>query len=417
MRQLKWYNLIMAVALVMVQVQVFAQADSGVVFKIQMNEIARPLNYVIEEMHGTWKLDLYKYPPGTITDTCYLFFLYANQSSSNPANTIFDNVVPGLLVKGKTKTYFILNSKKDFDFSARNDNRVFYPNDTVDLKLNNKQYNFYLTIGDTAAYTNLTTRNFPGLDTISGYNRVINNIFISFKSLNKKTGHFMIDTKQFWITAIDGNFNGLYNDKMVDKVGIRSSKEAAIFDAGFVGYDENIAFPLDGTTKINFSEVTGDGALYTAEKQPLFTIFKQHASNFFQELRIVDTIPNFIFPLLNDDKKELNKLFEGKDYLLIYQWGLWCSGCYMETEYLLKNYAALNRHMNIVGFNYKDEDPEKVKAYVQKEQIPWAMAKSNLTIYQNIFKRMGFPAAILIRKDLTVQKYFAMPYYLNVFLK
>ena len=45
------------------------------------------------------------------------------------------------------------------------------------------------------------------------------------------------------------------------------------------------------------------------------------------------------------------------------------------------------------------------------------MAKSTQDIYQNIFRRMGFPAAILIKNDFTVQKYFSSTDYLNSFIK
>lgn len=404
--------------LLLIASKIFSQNDSYNSFKIPLNETSKQVNFCFSDLYGPWQLDLYRYEETVESGTSYLFLLPANQSSTGLKDSGLPNVIPCLLVKKKENIYFIANTSKDFNFLESNkSNKIFFPKDTFLLQLNDKYYNFCLTITDTSEYSDQSLRNFPNSDSVYGHKKTAAKIHLNVEFLNKKTGSFIADGKPLWLTSIDGNFNGNYNDVGIDRIGIRSKKNAEVFDIGFVAYKENIEFQLNDTTTIFINKITCNGDTAEAEKLQPFSSFKFNGRDFFSELKIVDTMPDFTFQLFNGNKKELKKLFGNKEYILIYQWGLWCAGCYQETDYLLINYPALSEHMNIVGFNYKDKDFNKVKDYIEMKKIPWVMAKSNLSIYENIFRRMGFPAAILIRKDFTIQKYFSGTDYLNFFIK
>ena len=118
-----------------------------------------------------------------------------------------------------------------------------------------------------------------------------------------------------------------------------------------------------------------------------------------QELSVGAEMPDFSFVDFDNKKRSLSE-FKGK-YLLVDFWGLWCVDCRNEIPYQMDAYRRFrSRGFEILGMD-SDEDPEKVKAVLQKNNILWPQARldSIKTLIEATYRIQEYPSTILLGPD------------------
>lgn len=117
------------------------------------------------------------------------------------------------------------------------------------------------------------------------------------------------------------------------------------------------------------------------------------------ELEIGKTMPDFSFVDFENKKRTLSE-FRGK-YLMVDFWGLWCIDCVRELPYQIEAYKRFrSRGFEILGID-TDEETEKVKGVLQKNNINWTQARfdSIKELVETSYRIQEYPSAILLGPD------------------
>jgi thiol-disulfide isomerase/thioredoxin len=109
--------------------------------------------------------------------------------------------------------------------------------------------------------------------------------------------------------------------------------------------------------------------------------------------------------ILLDGSKINLKDYRGKVVVLDY-WAAWCGPCIGEIPQLKSFYEGWHksRGVELIAFSV-DEDLDALKAFVEKEQLPWKNASEKLSKEQNLpdsrekYGIIAYPTMILIDKD------------------
>lgn len=197
----------------------------------------------------------------------------------------------------------------------------------------------------------------------------------------------------------DGNLNGLYNDKGVDKILVGDYQQQHISDKPGKGnymLEENVILEIEGKYyELLAIEPRGKYIkLRPASKQD----YEVHNKGL---LTKGSEVSDFEFATFDGRTTSLHDELATDKFTLIDVWGTWCKGCLIQTERLQKLNQLYPDKLRILGLNY-EKDTQEAKDYVAKHKVVWSQGIADKAICEKLLVDR-FPFYILVDQKRKIQ--------------
>ena len=208
-------------------------------------------------------------------------------------------------------------------------------------------------------------------------------------------GDFEDGDTRFMLALVDGNKNGLFNDK-ADGINISEYQSDSIqscYSMYYIGFKEEYICIQVGKRYFKPIEVEPSGK-YVVLEEITNPIVKSN-------IKLFDwTLPCMDFETLDGRQSNFCDYLHQDKYLYIEVWGLWCEPCISATDTLKNIYKDYKNRLEIISLHHEgirkaNMDIDKIIRYLIGKNILWINGLSTEEINWEILQT-GYPYGILV---------------------